>query len=321
MEAGESALRVDQGFFLLFLCLSVLLMGFVGAQLHPLVYLVAGVLFPLPVLVVGRNLGERAALALVLAVMVFMVAVKPGLQVFWDHLGFVNLLLMGLLLSSLQYRGVTPPKAIILTVAALAAIALLVFLGQALFWGIPLGELLAQKSAELMHTVRQVLGETGTEAAGSLIPGVPQAEVDTGLQRILPGLIVTNTGLVAWVNVILSRQITLLLRGREPEPPMFNWEAPQWLIFAVLGAGFLLLVPVSALRLLSLNLLLVLGTLYFCQGVAVVAAWFHRLGLPRLVRILGYPLLFLNPFFFVIITLGLMDLWLDFRRLHQPKDA
>jgi hypothetical protein len=32
-------------------------------------------------------------------------------------------------------------------------------------------------------------------------------------------------------------------------------------------------------------------------------------------------LLFFNPFFFVIITLGLMDLWLDFRRLHKPKDA
>jgi hypothetical protein len=53
----------------------------------------------------------------------------------------------------------------------------------------------------------------------------------------------------------------------------------------------------------------------------VVATWFHRLGLPRLLRMIGYPLLFLNPFFFLIITLGLLDLWLDFRRLHQPKDA
>jgi len=24
---------------------------------------------------------------------------------------------------------------------------------------------------------------------------------------------------------------------------------------------------------------------------------------------------------FLIITLGLMDLWLDFRRLHQPKES
>jgi hypothetical protein len=31
--------------------------------------------------------------------------------------------------------------------------------------------------------------------------------------------------------------------------------------------------------------------------------------------------MFLNPVFFVIITLGLMDLWLDFRRLHRPKES
>jgi hypothetical protein len=53
----------------------------------------------------------------------------------------------------------------------------------------------------------------------------------------------------------------------------------------------------------------------------VVATWFHRLGLPRALRMIGYPLMFLNPVFFVIITLGLMDLWLDFRRLHRPKES
>ena len=87
------------------------------------------------------------------------------------------------------------------------------------------------------------------------------------------------------------------------------------------GYEFLVLVPVTGARFFGLNLLMVVAVLYFCQGVAVVATWFHRLGLPRLLRMIGYPLLFLNPFFFVIITLGLMDLWLDFRRLHQPKDA
>ena len=76
------------------------------------------------------------------------------------------------------------------------------------------------------------------------------------------------------------------------------------------------------MRVISLNLLLVLGVLYFCQGVAVVSAWFNRLGLPRILRVIGYPLMFLNPLFFLIITLGVLDLWLDFRRLHQqPGDA
>jgi uncharacterized protein YybS (DUF2232 family) len=84
----------------------------------------------------------------------------------------------------------------------------------------------------------------------------------------------------------------------------------------------MMFLPIASMRVISLNLLLVLGVLYFCQGVAVVAAWFNRLGLPRILRVIGYPLMFLNPLFFLIITLGVLDLWFDFRRLHQqPDDA
>ncbi|HZK12967.1 MAG TPA: DUF2232 domain-containing protein, partial [Desulfobaccales bacterium] len=214
----------------------------------------------------------------------------------------------------------TAPQAIMVTVAALTVAALLLFLGQAVFMGISPQDLLAQKSAEVMGTVSKVLGDTAG-GARSLVPGVAPAQVEAMLQRLLPGLLVTNMALVAWLNVVLSRQIISLLGWGTPDPPLYYWAAPEWLIFVLLGAGFLLLVPVTGARFFGLNLLMVVAVLYFCQGVAVVATWFHRLGLPRLLRMIGYPLLFLNPFFFVIITLGLLDLWLDFRRLHQPKDA
>jgi uncharacterized protein YybS (DUF2232 family) len=198
---------------------------------------------------------------------------------------------------------------------------LLVFIGQAVYLGMAPHDLLAQKSAEVVDSVRKVLGNTAGGAAGPLVPGVAPAQMEALLQRLLPGLLVTNMALVAWLNIVLSRQLILLLGWGEPDPPLYHWAAPEWLIFALLGAGFLLLVPVAGARFFGLNLIIVVAVLYFCQGVAVVATWFHRLGLPRFLRMIGYPLLFLNPFFFLIITLGLMDLWLDFRRLHQPKDA
>jgi uncharacterized protein YybS (DUF2232 family) len=312
---------VGRGFVILFLCLVALLVGFLGAQVNPLVYLVAGVLAPLPVLIIGRRSGELAAGALAVAGAVIIFSLHPALETIWQNLGFLNLLLMGVMLASLQCRGVSAPQAIMVTVAALTVGALLVFLGQAFFMGISPQDLLAQKSAEIMDTVRKVLGDTADGAPGSLVPGVDPAQVEAILQRLLPGLLVTNMALVAWLNVVLSRQLILLLGWGAPDPPLYHWAAPEWLIFVLLGAGFLLLVPVAGARFFGLNLLMVVAVLYFCQGVAVVATWFHRLGLPRLLRMIGYPLLFLNPFFFVIITLGLLDLWLDFRRLHQPKDA
>ncbi len=301
--------------------LSVLLMIFVGAQLHPLGYLLAGILAPLPVLLAGSRLGDRAALVMALAGTAFILALKPSLETLWQNTGFLSLLLMGLLLSIMQHRGLSAPRAIIFTVLSLTGLALLVLLGQAFYQGISPLALLAQRGAEIMETVHQVLGE-GAAAGAPLIPGVSPAEAEATLQRLLPGLVVTNTGLVAWLNVVLARQLEYLRTGQKPAPPLYQWALPEWLIFGIVGAGFMLFIPVAAARSVSLNLLLVLAALYFCQGLAVVAAWFNRLGLPRILRVISYPLMFLNPLFFLIITLGVLDLWLDFRRLHQqPGDA
>ncbi len=312
---------MGRGLVIWCLCLGALLIGFLGAQLHPLAYLLVGVLAPLPVLVAGWRSGELVALTVALAAVAVIFCLHPVLETIWQNLGFLNLLLMGVVLAGLQCRGVAAPQAIMLTVVVLSVGALLVFLGQAFFQGIAPQELLAQKSAEVMAAVRQMLGDAATGASGPMVPGVPPVSVETLLQRLLPGLLVTNMALVAWLNVVLARQLIFLLGWGEPEPPLYYWTAPEWLIFVLLGAGCLLLVPVAGARIFGLNLLMVVAVCYFFQGLAVVATWFHRLGLPRLLRLIGYPLLFLNPFFFLIITLGLMDLWLDFRRLHQPKDA
>jgi uncharacterized protein YybS (DUF2232 family) len=312
---------VGRGHVIWFLCLGALLLGFLGAQVNPLAFLLVGVLAPLPVLVTAWRLGELAAGALALAATIIIFSLHPVPETIWQNLGFLNLLVMGVMLGGLQCRRVVAPQAIILTVAALSLGALMVFLGQAFFQGISPHDLLAQKSVEVMDTLRKVLGDPAGGAPSSLVPGVPSAQVEAMLQLLLPGLLVTNLALVAWLNVVLSRQLIFALGWGEADPPLYHWAAPEWLIFVLLGAGFLLLVPVTGARFFGLNLLMVVAVLYFCQGVAVVATWFHRLGLPRLLRMIGYPLLFLNPFFFVIITLGLMDLWLDFRRLHKPKDA
>jgi uncharacterized protein YybS (DUF2232 family) len=311
---------MGRGRLIWFLCLCALLAGFLGAQVNPLAFLVVGVLTPLPVLITGWRSGALAALAVALAAAALIFCLYPALDTFWQNLGFLNLLAMGVLLVGLQCRGLGAPQAIIYTVLALSGVAVLIFLGQAIYLGVAPQDLLAQKTTEIMATVAKILGDTGG-APGALIPGGALADAKVLLERMLPGLMVANMGLVAWLNVVLARQFYALLGWGEPKPPLSQWEAPEWLIFPLLGAGFLLLVPVSAMRLGGLNLLLVLAVVYFSQGLAVVATWFHRLGLPRVLRMIGYPLMFLNPVFFVIITLGLMDLWLDFRRLHRPKES
>ena len=98
--------------------------------------------------------------------------------------------------------------------------------------------LLAQKSAEVLDTVRQVLGDTASDAAGPLVPGLDPDQVKVVLQRLLPGLMVTNMALMAWLNVVLTRQLIFLLGWGEPDTPLYNWTAPEWLVLCCWGPVF-----------------------------------------------------------------------------------
>ena len=301
-------------------CLVALLVSFVWGRQSPIVYLFTVTLTPLPVYLVGRRLGNLAALLLALAVSLMIFSLKPGLAIIGEYLGFGELLLMGFMLSGLESRGYTADWALIFTVVALTTLSILFLSVQVYVSGMSPREVLSQKTLEITEML------TGAFADGDIssrlqVLGVPLEKLKSLIQYLLPALVITNTGLVAWLNVVLGRQLLVVLDWGKPEPPLYHWSTPEWLIFPVLAAGFLLLVPVYFVRLLSLNLLVVLSLLYFCQGVAVIATWFQRYRLPRPLRGIGYILMFLHPLFVVVIIIGLVDIWLDFRRLHQAVDA
>lgn len=301
-------------------CLAVLLVSFVWGRQSPVVYLFTISLTPLPVYLVGRRLGNLAALLLALTVSLLIFSLKPGLAIIGEYLGFGELLLMGFLLSGLESRGYTADWAIIITVVALTTLSLLFLSGQVYLSGMTPREMLSRKTLEITEMLTGVF--SGEDMSSRLqVLGVPLEKLKYLIQYLLPALVITNTGLVAWLNVILARQLLVVLDWGKPEPPISHWSTPEWLIFPVLAAGFLLLVPVSLVRLVSMNVLVVLSLLYFCQGVAVIATWLLRYRVPRPLRCIGYIIMFMHPLFILVIIIGLADIWLDFRRLHQAVDA
>ena len=60
-----------------------------------------------PVLLVGWRLGLKPAALLILAaaVIVFIFSLHPVLETIWQNLGFLNLLLLGVMVASLQCRA------------------------------------------------------------------------------------------------------------------------------------------------------------------------------------------------------------------------
>ena len=78
------------------------------------------------------------------------------------------------------------------------------------------------------------------------------------------------------------------------------------------------MVPVALVDKIGYSLLVVLLPLYFLQGMAVVNNFLRRKAYPPLMKGLIYTLLLLlNPLQIVVTSVGVFDLWVDFRRPRQ----
>lgn len=301
--------------------LSFLAALYILGRLVPLAALLLGVWLPLPILLVGWRLGSGAALSLALAAIAGLFLLPPLAPGWGEHLNLVELLLLGAVLSLLRQQGYSLPQTVALGVGIMLGVAGGFLLLQGWLSGVGVLEVLRQKAEAIAAILRQVATEAGVEEPALPLSGAQGTAWGPLILKILPALWVINTTLVAWLNLVIVRGWAQARGEMETEPPLSQWGAPEWLVFPFLGAGFLLLVPLPALRLVAVNLFLVLGLVYFFQGLAVVAALYERFRLPGFLRLLGFLIAFMNPVFLVVTLVGLLDLWLDFRRLHQPRES
>ena len=283
--------------------------------------LILGTWLPLPLLLVGWRLGILEALLLALLGVMFVFALNPGMAALQDNLGLWMLMLMGLILTVCHHRDWPDGSAIMFAVVLIGFLSLVFFLGQAYLQGLGPAGLWEKRSQELADSLTKVMGEAGVGMSDLKLMGLPRLEIQHLLIKVLPALVLINLALVAWVNVLVAQKLGSLWGWENLGEPLSLWASPEWLVFFLVAAGFSLLAPLSWVRQAGLNLLLVLGFVYFCQGMAVISALLQRFNLPWVLRTLVYILAFMNPLLIVVMILGLTDLWLDFRRLQPPQET
>ena len=142
------------------------------------------------------------------------------------------------------------------------------------------------------------------------------------LIRIIPALIVAAIFFVSWTNLLLAKPI---FKSRELFYPSFGslklWKAPEFLVWGIIGCGLLLLLPDKTFKIFGLNGLLILITIYFFQGIAIVSFYFEKKRFPRGLKFFLYSLIALQQaILLVIIGLGFFDMWLNFRKLEPNLD-
>jgi uncharacterized protein YybS (DUF2232 family) len=132
----------------------------------------------------------------------------------------------------------------------------------------------------------------------------------------MPGITVSCSMGIAWLNLLVARRycrrMAVDLCVRED---LKCWKAPEVLIWIVIASGLMFLLPSDVSQVAALNLLIVLGSVYFLQGLAIAAFYFERWNMPFFLRSLIYAIMVLQQFASLATALlGLFDMWFDFRK-------
>ena len=93
-------------------------------------------------------------------------------------------------------------------------------------------------------------------------------------------------------------------------------------MWIAIGAGGLLLVPLNGLKMLGANMLIVLMVIYLFQGLAIISYYFQKKRFPPILRKFIYVLVAVQQLLMlVVIFVGLLDMWVDFRRLKKKENG
>ena len=292
---------------------------FAVSILIPVVGFFCSLFIPLPTLYYRIKLGRTTSVIIPVLGFIIMVVVISSFSM--DVMFFAELLLVGFILGELLESRFSIDKTMLYACGVILIGGIVSLLVYRITSGIDLISILSQyvaQNIELSLVLYQSLGmpEESLRLIQSSLDNIQYI-----LVSIIPGLTITSTLLVIWINILLSK---VALKGKFPFHPDYEklnqWQAPDYLVWALIGCGLLMLFPAGVTRMIGLNIILILMTIYFFQGMAIVSFYFEKKQIPRLFRILLYTLIALQQLALIaVIGIGLFDMWVNFRKLKKIK--
>jgi len=146
-------------------------------------------------------------------------------------------------------------------------------------------------------------------------------EIQFLLVRIIPSLFAVSILFTSWFNLLIIRVILKTKNFIYPETGTLNtWEAPDMMVWGVIGFILMILIPYTPIWIIGLNGLTIFMMVYFFQGIAIISFYFDKKKIPVVLRLLLYTIIALEKLMiFVVIGLGFFDIWVNFRRLNSKN--
>ena len=292
---------------------------FAASILIPVFGFFCSLFIPLPTLYYRIKLGRTTGAIIPILGFIVMVVLLNTFTI--DTVFFAGLLLVGFILGELLEFRLPIDKTVLYTCGVVligTIVSLFIYSGVS---GKNLFAILSQYVAHNLELSLVLYKSMGMSDENLRLIQGSLDKIQYVLVRIIPALTIASTLMVIWINILVSKA---LLKGRfrlHPDYEKLNqWQAPDFLVWAVIGCGLLMLFPAGAAKLLGLNVLLIAMTIYFFQGMGIVSFFFEKKRVPRFIKIPLYSLIALQQLVLIaVIGIGLFDMWFDFRKLKKIK--
>jgi hypothetical protein len=131
---------------------------------------------------------------------------------------------------------------------------------------------------------------------------------------LFPSIIISSFAVIMWMNLLI---ITWKIKAISVK----EWKSPDWVVAFFILAGLFTLFEQKLLQIIGLNLLIIVGQVYFFQGLAIVSVFMDERKWPGMIRWPIYILILIQIYMMIIVAgFGLFDTWFDFRkRIRTPK--
>ena len=279
-------------------------------------------LTPLPAAFVGMRFGSvnGGVTVILTALLILLTSGQIPVLTYLVQFG-----IPGAALPWLLNRGVAWDKATVAVIWAMVAASicgLLIFsaiAGQSPFT--TAGDLIGNEIAQTKVVMQEMFASADLPVDQRKEVSLAVEEMAAFLQKAYPGIAITVGGLMTLALVFL---LSTLARGRYTVPgrPFPEWKAPEFLVWILIVAGFVVVFVDGWPGTFALNLLVILLPVYFLQGLAVIDCFFRRKAFSPVFRVVGYLLVTLvNPLPLVVTGIGVFDLWADFRKPKKEPES
>ncbi|MEK6201816.1 MAG: YybS family protein [Desulfobulbaceae bacterium] len=143
-------------------------------------------------------------------------------------------------------------------------------------------------------------------------------EIKERLSQLMPAILASLAMITVWLAMVFGNRMLQKNSGQRPWPEYQFWQLPEKLVWLVVAAAILALMPLPMARTIGFNLLVIASLIYCFQGLSIFLFFLNKWKVPLFIRSLLYVIVVFQSLGTIFLSvIGLADVWFDLRHLSS----